>query len=164
MESKKNKKTKVSVFWSDYKLFWDDEPDTRGPDPRIRDICFYVYSSDDKNSPIDDPFAKTDFTGTTKTIKEALKVYHSRIQRSETQWCDLMLCVHFGGFWSRLDFVHPRYNESWTYIARWRSDTVCIESYSLNPMQFAERSGLKTNELEESNKKHNGLMAFWKNK
>jgi hypothetical protein len=162
MKKQNTKKTKVSPFWSDYKLFWDDEPDTRGPDPRIRDTCFYIYSSDEKNSSINDAFAKNDFTETTKTMKEALKIYHSRVQRSETQWCDLMLCVFFGGLWSKADFAHPRYGESWTYIARWRFDTVCIKSYSLNPMQFAERSGIKANELEENNKKHNGLISFWK--
>ena len=158
------KKTKVSPFWKDYGLMWDKEPDTRGPDPRIRDFAFYVYSSDEKGSPITDPFAETDFSDSVKTMEKAVSIYHSRVQRPETQWCDLMMVVYIGGYFASMDeFAHPRYNESWTYLARWRADTVCVEIYSLNPMQFAERSGIKTNELPQNDKKHNGLIEYWKN-
>lgn len=159
--SKKQKR--VSPFWKDYKQFWEDQPDTRGPDPRIRGVTFTVYSSDTKDD-ISDAFPpEPDFSlEDIKTIKEALKVYHSRVMRPETHSCDLMAHVEYGGYWSRMHMVHPRYNESWIYIARWRSDTVCMEAYTLNPMCFAERSNIKANELQENNKKQEGLLEFWK--
>lgn len=163
-KKKQKRHTEKSPFWSgDYKLFWEDQPDTRGPDPRIRKVEFYVYSSDDASkNEISDPFAKFDFDFSTNDIHEAIAMYHERIQRPETFCCDLQMCVTFGGYWSTLSMVCPRYNESWTYVARWRADTVCLESYSINPMRFAERSTLKTNELPENDHAQNGLLSFWK--
>lgn len=160
---------KASNIWTDYRADWLDDPQARGPDPRIRNAIFVVYSRDALTD-LGDAFADCvsdgidEYTECFETLAAAKNAYETRIRRQKTKQCDIQLHLTFGSVFFRLNCdrpLVPQFSETYIYLVRWRADGAFLESYHINESRFGERQDdVRTDELSRTTKRP-GLMAYY---
>lgn len=163
-QKRKQKEEKEDDVWNNLRLFWEKD----GPDPRLREPIFTVYSTDSYTNPAEiyAPEPEDVYAKNFSTIKGAMSCYRTRIERPKTQSCDIQLQMGFGGFYqsARAKVFCPNFHTTYIYLVRWRLDGAFVESYHVNESKFGERETDKVCDELQRTKNVPGLMSYWENK